>query len=83
MLCSLQMAELRPQEPAWLTAQDLADALRKPLRTIQWRIQRWKAQAATGLYPRVEQRSRACGGVECVVERESYERWLRGERIAA
>ena len=68
---------------AQLTAQDLAALLRKPERTVRHRIQRWREQAATGLYPLVQRRSRECGGFEWVVDAESFERWVRGVRIAA
>jgi hypothetical protein len=67
---------------AQLTAQDLAALLRKPERTARYRIQRWREQAATGLYPRVERRSRECGGFEYVVDAGSYEAWKRGELSA-
>jgi hypothetical protein len=85
MLHSLPTAVVCPElaSKAQLTAQDLSALLRIPERTARHRIQRWREHAATGLYPLVERRSRECGGYEWVVSRESYERWLRGERIAA
>lgn len=79
------MAEVRPEvsEPRWLTAQDLVADLRIPLRTVQRRLRRWLDEAASGLYPRVELRSRSVGGVVLMVEAASYERWVRGTQIAA
>lgn len=68
---------------AQLTAQDLAALLRIPERTAQHRMKRWREHAALGLYPRIERRARDCGGFEYVVDAESFERWMRGERIAA
>ena len=81
------MAEMRPEaevsEPRWLTAQDLVADLRVPLRTAQRRLRRWLDEAASGLYPHVERRSRSVGGVVLMVNAESYERWVRGTQIAA
>lgn len=78
------MAEVRPESgERWLTAQDLVADLRIPLRTAQRRLRRWLDEAASGLYPRVEMRSRRVGGVQLMVEAESYERWARGTQIAA
>jgi len=78
------MAEVRPEvSERWLTAQDLAENRMRPLRTIQRQMRRWLNEAASGLYPRVEMRSRRVGGVQLMVEAESYERWARGTQIAA
>lgn len=74
---------VRPESDNGLTAQDLAALLRIPLRTAQHRIQRWRERSHEGQYPRVTLRPRPVGGVECVVDRESFERYLRGERTAA
>lgn len=85
MLCSLQTAVVCPEQAIQgkLTAKDLAALLRIPLRTAQYRIKRWRELGESGLYPRVSLESRPVGGVVCVVDRESYEAWKRGERIAA
>lgn len=78
------MAEVRPEvSERWLTAQDLAENRMRPLRTIQRQMRHWLNEAASGLYPRVEMRSRRVGGVQLMVEAESYERWARGTQIAA
>lgn len=78
------MAEMRPEvSERWLTAQDLAENRMRPLRAIQRQMRHWLDEAASGLYPRVEMRSRRVGGVQLMVEAESYERWVRGTQIAA
>ena len=78
------MAEVCPESgERWLTARDLAENRMRPLRTIQRQMRHWLDEAASGLYPRVERRSRSVGGVQLMVEAESYERWVRGTQIAA